>query len=390
MGATDLSDRTHGSLMSQTVRGRPVRVLHVIQNLNYGGMERLLADIVRRCDPALVESHVVCLQYIGRFGEDLGDIAGVHLAEPLPRYSMLWPGPLIRQIRALAPDVVHTHSGVWYKASFAARRAGVGRVMHTEHGRAHPDPFASRVVDGLAARNTDIVVAVSGLLGEQLVDRRIARRDQVRVIPNGVDTDLFRPRPDEGSPLSVLDIPADTPIIGSIGRLELIKGYDVMVDAFAILRARWEGEHAPVLVVGGEGSQRPELLRRAAAQGVQDSIYFLGWRDDIHELHAAFDLFTMSSRSEGTSVSLLEAMSAELCPVVTDVGGNAAVLGPELQHRLVPAEDAPALAAAWLDALRDGCRRAQDAKTARMRVKDDYGLEAMVRRYQALYVGAGG
>jgi glycosyltransferase involved in cell wall biosynthesis len=95
----------------------------------------------------------------------------------------------------------------------------------------------------------------------------------------------------------------------------------------------------------------------------------------------------MSSRSEGTSVSLLEAMSAGLCPVVTDVGGNAAVLGEALRHRLVPAERPDLLAAAWRAALVDPDRREADAIRARERVLEASGLDAMVRAYEALYEG---
>jgi glycosyltransferase involved in cell wall biosynthesis len=93
----------------------------------------------------------------------------------------------------------------------------------------------------------------------------------------------------------------------------------------------------------------------------------------------------MSSRSEGTSISLLEAMSAGLCPVVTDVGGNAHVLGPALRHRLVPSESPAALAGGWRSALLDPARRVEDAATARRRVEREFGLRAMVRAYENLY-----
>src|SRR6185436_12649481 len=117
--------------------------------------------------------------------------------------------------------------------------------------------------------------------------------------------------------------------------LEAIKGYDIMVEAFALLRRGWSGPEPPVLVVGGDGTERQELQRRVDELGLDQSIKLLGWRDDIPDLRSAFTLFTMSSRSEGTSVSLLEAMSSGLCLVVTDVGGNADVLGNSLRHRLV-------------------------------------------------------
>ena len=367
-----------------------IRVLHVIQNLNYGGMERLLADIVRRVDADRFESHVLVLQYLGRFSEEMRGHATLHQADPQPRYSMLWPRTLVRQIRAIAPDVVHSHSGVWYKASMAARLAGVPSFVHTEHGRQIPDPWQSRLVDGLAARRTTVAVAVSDAVAEHLRRWVVQDRCRIEVVLNGVDTDLHRPRADDGALRAELGIDADAPIIGSIGRLEHIKGYDYMVQAFAHLCRDWSGAPEPVLVVGGDGAERARLESLARELGVQSRVRLLGWRDDIARMHAAFNLFTMSSRSEGTSVSLLEAMSAGLCPVVTDVGGNAAVLGEALRHRLVPPADPAALAEAWRSVLRHPARAEADGEAARRHVQSSYALDSMVRRYEELYARRAG
>jgi len=316
---------------------RRLRVLHAIWNLNYGGMERLLAEILRRTDPDRFESHLLVLHDLGRFAEGLEEVATLHEAEPLPPWSMLWPARLTAQIRAIAPDVVHTHSGVWYKVGLAARRAGVRRLVHTDHGRASPDPLVARLIDRLAARRTDAVVAVSEVLAKQLADTVVGDARRIHVVTNGVDTSHYRPRPDDGVARAELGIAPGVPVLGSVGRLEPIKGYDVMLSAFARLRAQWRDGLAPVLVLVGDGSERARLEQDARQAGIADGVRFLGWRDDILSLHRAFDLFTMSSRSEGTSVSLLEAMSGGLCPVVTRVGGNPATLGAALDHRLVPA-----------------------------------------------------
>src|SRR5690606_32095988 len=141
-----------------------------------------------------------------------------------------------------------------------------------------------------------------------------------------------------------------------------------MIEAFARLCSRWADPVFPALVRAGEGNERPRLEELPSALGVRDRVWFLGWRGDIRHRHPALAVCTMSSRSEGTSVGLLEAMSAGLCPVVTAVGGNPAVLGDELRHRLVPPEDPEALARAWLDALLDRDRREADGRSARARV----------------------
>jgi glycosyltransferase involved in cell wall biosynthesis len=189
-----------------------------------------------------------------------------------------------------------------------------------------------------------------------------------------------------GSIRQELGLDPDRPILGSIGRFDAIKGYDIMLAAFGLLMAHWDTGPTPLLVLAGEGPELPRLRDQAAALGPQAEVRFIGWRKDVTDLLNAFSLFTLASRSEGTSLSLLEAMSCGCCPVVTDVGGNGAVLGPDLAHRMVPASNPQALANAWRDALRDPDRCAADAALARHRVEALFSLDAMVRAYEALYL----
>ena len=212
-----------------------------------------------------------------------------------------------------------------------------------------------------------------------------ARR--VQVVLNAVDTARFRPRPDPGTLRRELGVATDVPILGSIGRLDYIKGYDVMLHALAQLLAEWRSGPAPVLVLAGDRPDGDRLRALVGQLGLAGRAHLVGWRTDVEALHAAFALFTLASRSEGTSVGLLEAMSAGLCPVVTAVGGNAAVLGPSLRHRLVVAENPAALTAAWRDALADPARRTADAAAARQRVEQCYGLPTMIQAYERLYAG---
>lgn len=359
-------------------------MLHVVTNLHQGGLERVVADIVRRMDPDRFESHVLCLNYLGHTARGLEAVATLHVAEPMERASMLHPARLTRQIRSIAPDVLHSHSGGWYKASLAGRRAGVRWLVHTDHGRPRPDPWQDRLVDGIAARRTDVVVAVSDALARELRSSLHVPAGRLRCILNGVDTDAFRPRADNGAVRRALGIPAGAPVIGSLGRLFPVKGYDVMIEAFARLAAG-NGFPDAHLVIGGDGPESERLATLVRARGLAGRVHLLGWRDDTHDLHSAFTIFTLSSRSEGTSVSLLEAMSAGLPVAVTDVGGNAAVLGPELAAQLSPTEDAERLADAWARLLGDDLARARVGERARQRVLDAYSLGAMVRAYEELY-----
>jgi len=366
-----------------------IRVLHVLNNLNYGGMERIVGELVRRTDPERFEVHLLALGFIGHFGEGLDEFATLHVAERLPRWSMLYPRILARQIAAIGPDVTHLHSGVFYKASLAAKIAGVPHQIYTDHGRENPDPLLHRLIDSRASRRMDVIVSVSDQLAKHLATF-VHDPSRICVIRNGVDTERYAPQADDADFRSEIGVAPGVPIVGSIGRLQPIKGYEVMVRAFSRLLATYKATPAPVLVLVGDGSERATLERSVSELGMGDSVRFVGWRSDIERITRAFTLFSMSSHSEGTSVSLLEAMSAGLCPVVTNVGGNAAVLGAELQHRLVPPANPDALAAALSQALLDTSARECDSVTARRRVIQDFSLDSMVHSYESLYSQARG
>jgi glycosyltransferase involved in cell wall biosynthesis len=363
---------------------RSIRVAHVIQNLNYGGMERVLHSLARSLPSRGFEIHVVVLQYLGRFAEELEDSVTFHQVRPMSRLSLLHPGKLIDVLKQIQPDVVHSHSGVWLKASNAARSARIPVVVHTEHGRPDPVPLPDRLIDNRASRWTDAIIAVSDPLADLLRRQVVHDPARIRIIANGVDTERLRPPTDRSGLRQELGIPEGTPVVGSIGRLEAVKHYDLAIRAFARLGQSADGR-APWLVLVGDGSERAGLERLATELGVTDRVKFLGWRQDADRIYGAFDLFTLTSRSEGTSVSLLEAMSSGVCPVVTDVGGNRAVLGTELDSLLVADDDERALVAAWRRYLDDAPLRRTIGQRARRRVEEAFSLRRMVDDHAALY-----
>jgi glycosyltransferase involved in cell wall biosynthesis len=360
-----------------------VRVLHVIQNLHYGGMEKLLSDIVRHVDKTRFETHVLALQYLGRYAREMEGHAALHLGPAMSRLSLLWPASLAACIAKLQPDVVHTHSGVWYKAARAARLAGVQRIAHTEHGQ-QPEGSLARFLDRRAARLTNAVIAVSRPLRTYMAGRLRLPESRIGVIRNGVDTDTFRPRTPSGALWSELALRPDQPIVGSIGRLEPVKGYEVVIEAFGELCRRGRSDR-PVLVIAGEGSSRADLEALIGRLGLRDRVFLLGWRDDTLDLYSHFRCFVLGSWSEGTSVSLAEAMSCGVPPAVTAVGGNPDLLGRELAQQMVPPGDVRALATCLENVLDGDAARIGGA--ARQRIENDFGLARMVRQYEAIYLG---
>lgn len=365
---------------------QPIRVAQVVNNLHYGGLERVVQDLIRCFRPEEVESHLVLLEYDGHYAAGLDGLAQLHRLPPMSKLSLLQPVALTRLLERVRPDVLHSHSGVWFKAARAGRLARVPAQVHTDHGRAFPDPQLHRWLDRLASRYCDAVVAVSDSVADRLHSGIVPRHRRMEVIANGIDTTAFRPR---GGALSLrreLGIPDQASVIGSIGRLEPVKNYELAIQALRhLITIGKPGEPPPHLVLAGDGSSRSALEREIRSHGLESRVHLLGWQDDTEALLDTFDLFTLTSRSEGTSMSLLEAMSCELPCVVTDVGGNRAVLGPALKTALVPSDDLPALSLAWSRMLNDAAERDRFGRLARVRVVEAFSSQRMAENYLTLY-----
>ncbi|HMI57260.1 MAG TPA: glycosyltransferase [Gemmatimonadaceae bacterium] len=175
-------------------------------------------------------------------------------------------------------------------------------------------------------------------------------------------------------------------LIVSVGNLYPVKGHAVLIDALAKLRDRrgWR------VAIAGRGEEEPRLRAQAAAAGIGDRVHLLGFRDDIADILAAGDLFTMPSLSEGLPLALVEAMSFGLPVVVTRVGGVPEVVTDGVEGFLVPPSDPGALAAALGALLDDASRRRQMGEAARTRALRDYALSTMADRYERLYRGQPG
>ncbi|MGQ0715406.1 MAG: glycosyltransferase [Gemmatimonadaceae bacterium] len=359
---------------------------HVIHCLEGGGMELILAAMVRGFRDTQVRTSIITLDgRVGSVGGSLrDDVEQIIAHRSSPGWSMLLPLSLAEEIRRTCPDVVHLYSGAWYKGALAARLAGVRRVVYTEHGLRTDDHPLAPVLFRLAARLTTDITAVSGKLCEHLVRSAGVARSRVRTIENGVDVDAFTPGPPPSDVRLRLGIPEDAAIIGTVGRLEAVKAYDVLIRAVASL-GETESSRAPYLVLCGAGSLRDSLESLARELGVEHRVRFAGWAERPVEYYRLFDVFALSSLSEGAPMSLMEAMATGTAPVVTDVGAVAQILGPELRDQLVPSADVAALANALGRTISSRRTIADIGSVARDRIVDRYSFRRMIADYEALY-----
>jgi glycosyltransferase involved in cell wall biosynthesis len=291
---------------------------------------------------------------------------------------------IVAALRQTRCDIVHVHSGVWFKTSVATRWAGVHSLVFTEHGREHDDPALARWLDRRAAKRTDAVVAVSKRLEGYLCEQVGIPRALLMTIENGVDTDRFSPAK-AFQFRDRLGIPRTALVVGSVGRLEPVKGYERLLRAVAAVRARGEISEPIYVLLCGDGSSRLQLETLAGSLGLGDVVRFPGWVGDPVDAYRAMDLFVLPSFSEGLSVSLLEAMASGTPPLVTPVGANRDVLGDALASQVVSADDENEFASAMNRSLESVERRANLSAAARAAVVGRFSQRKMIDAYTDLY-----
>ncbi|HWU76439.1 MAG TPA: glycosyltransferase [Rhodanobacter sp.] len=364
-----------------------MNITHVVENLNRGGLERMVIDLATEQQRQGHHCQVVCLFESGALAQELikqgipvqacGKRRGVDLRA------------LMRLRRALtrhAADVMHTHNAVaHYHAVAASRGLGIRQVINTRHGMgANRGSVRREWLYRRALAGTDIVVTVCEAARVDAVRRGIVPPAKARVVPNGIRVEAFQQASaaHRARLQQALDLAPQARVIGSVGRLNWTKDQASLIRAFGLVRRQLP---EAVLLLIGDGELRRELEQCAMDEGLADSVHFLGDRSDVHALLPGLELFALSSLSEGYSMALLEACASALPIVATAVGGNGEIVRNGVNGRLVPASDPAALAAAMVALLSEPSQTRELGSAARVWVETEGSLENMAGRYDALY-----
>jgi glycosyltransferase involved in cell wall biosynthesis len=367
------------------------RVMHVALSLEIGGLETVIKELCQRLDSSRFTSEVLCLQ--GFDPDNIGELKEkgipVHLMRKRHKFDLGYFFRVARLIRRQGIDVLHAHSGCFFYAAIFARLAGVKRFIYTAHGLPILNRLQDRVEDHLAGMACSAIVPVSEEIRKVLEGRMPLAKGKMVPILNGIDTDRFRPFAAEGDCRRMLlkyALPEKSFLVGSVGRLDPVKNYPMLLRAFARLP---RGSREPHLVFVGDGPCRRELEKMAEEMGIAARVTFLGRQYRVHEIMPLLDVFVLSSITEGTSVALLEAQACGVPAVVTDVGGNGNIIRHGESGFLCGVNDDSVMAGA-LERLRGDCGSAQSmGLRARARVIDLFGLDAMVRHHERIYQAAG-
>jgi glycosyltransferase involved in cell wall biosynthesis len=379
---------------------RKLRVLRLFSRLNIGGPAIHVILTTAGLDPERYEPLLV----VGREGDREGNFLGMAEAKGIPMKviptfgrridpfrDLITLARLVRLMKRERPDIVHTHTAkAGALGRLAARLAGVPVVVHTFHGSVFDGYFGPRVaglfqwIERKLALRTDTIIAVSERVAADLVERRIAPRDKIEVVPLGLELDRFRNvELSRGELRRELGLPLQAQLVGSVGRLVPIKDLPTLLGAMVELSAT---QPEAILLVVGDGPERPALEQLAGRLGLSSRVRFLGFRDDLERIYADLDVAVNCSLNEGTPVSLIEAMASGVPVIATAVGGTPDLLDEGRLGKLVPAADPKALARGLAEILSGNGRLTKTATRARRSVTQRFSLERLLGDLDGLYL----
>jgi glycosyltransferase involved in cell wall biosynthesis len=287
--------------------------------------------------------------------------------------------------RARVAQINHLGTGMIGGAPLLAA-LGVPRAL-VVWGSAAPGigPFGPglrhRIARWIARRQTSVVSLSSATSRNLVADGFSPAR--VTFIPNGVDTERFRPRSaGDGPSAPPPGWPGGGPIVVAVGRLVPAKGLDVLLTAWALMS---KAAPAARLVLVGDGPLRPDCEATVSRLGIAHSVSFLGSRSDVPEILRHSDIYVSSSRTEGMSNALLEGLASGLPLIATRVGGAEDIVDDRISGLLVESGDAAALAAALAEIVTDDGKRKAMGAASRRAATERFALETIVGRYLDLF-----
>ena len=361
-----------------------MRILHVVNSLESGGMENGVVNMAQALEPRGHEVHVACLERRGHFAERLPSPGRIAV---LGKSAGFTPGAAARLARLIArvrPHVVHSHNlGALIYSGLATFGGTRCPLLQGEHAHLTREERTQRrlrqrrwLYRACAAVHTVSVPMRDELLSLGFPAAKIA------VVPNGVDTARFAPG-DRTAARQIFGLPSDALVVGIVGRFGPYKRHDALLDAFDLIAPQMPRLH--LLLAGSGGSEEQRVGERAAASPHRDRIHLTGYQGDPRACYQALDLLAVPSTNEGMSNAALEAMSSGV-PVLGNSGcGHEQIVTHDADGMIADLATADALAAQLSLLLSPPARLSELGLAARKKIETHFSIGHMVSAYERLY-----
>jgi glycosyltransferase involved in cell wall biosynthesis len=379
----------------------PIKILRAITRLNIGGPAIHAILLSRALNDGALFSSTLVTGTTARHEGDMLDLAHARSVEPLvlpalgreisPTDDLVSLARMVKLVRQLRPDIVHTHMAkAGTVGRLAARICGVPLVVHTYHGHvfhSYFSPAKTRVfltIERALGLVTNRIIVVGDGQRDEIASYGVAPLRKLTTIRLGLELDQFlQAEQHRGELRRELGIDPDTPLVGIVGRLVPIKAPELFLQAAVNIRDALP--NAQFLVVG-DGERRRDLESLAVSLGLRDAVRFLGWRRDLVRVYADLDVVALSSLNEGSPVVLIEALASARPVVATSVGGVPEVVIHGQTGLTVPVADLSALSESILTLLRDRALADRLGQAGRQHVYPRYDSSRLVDDVRQLYL----
>lgn len=360
--------------------------MHITYDMRIGGTEMVVKNLIEGFDDPAFKMSIFCIEApLGPWGEDLAN-AGIPITTVArqPGFDRGLIKAIRQHLREHNIDIIHCHQYTpWVYGVLAA--AGLKtKVIFTEHGRFYPDfgTWKRKLINPVLAWLTDATTAISSATKQALVTHENLSARNIEVIYNGIKAVEPVPEETQQALKAELGIAASQTVFGTIARFDPIKNHLMMLRAFKdVLDA---GKDAKLVIVG-DGEMRADIETLIKELGISDHVVLTGYQPQPARYLSIMDIFLLSSFSEGTSMTLLEAMSLGKPCVVTDAGGNAEVITNNEIGLVVANNDKSAFAKAMLQLNSDNALYNQFSVAAHLRFEKNFSVESMCTAFQAIY-----
>ncbi len=349
----------------------PIHICHIISDGNVGGAGILLCNLLENIDSERFSSTVI-LPRSSLLAERLRPKHANIIQAPIPPDSSIAIGGffVLRSLLSeLRPHIVHTHGCA--VGRLAARSLGITAV-NTRHCDTKMKTTLYKII-------TDFTVATSESMLKKM---RFIPTENRLFIPNGATPPKSLNANQRLQIRNAPKIPESAIVIGSVGRLEKIKGMDILITAASLLRKQ-KGDCRFVIV--GEGSERKALAELVRSRGLEQYVIFCGYRENAGDYMNIFDIGVCASRgSETCPLAVSEMMALSLPVVASDIAGNGYMLKGGA-GMLFQNENPKSLCDALFSLCHDKEKRKEIGKKAKARYEKEFSPDLMARRYEALY-----
>ncbi len=364
---------------------KKINVLHITFDMRIGGTEQVIKNLVEATDENQFNTSILCIEKpLGPFGKLLVDRGiQIDLFQRKNGFDRSLIGQIRQYIKKHHVDIIHCHQYTpWVYGVFASLFLNV-KVVFTEHGRFYPDSgsWKRRFINPTLSFFTDKITSISEATKQALVEFEYLSSKKIDVVYNGISPK--KPQTEVVSSLrEQYNFKQSDIVFGTVARLDPIKNQTLLINAFH--QVLIQTPNCKLLIVG-DGDERENLELLTEKLNIAESVIFTGYITQPVNYMALMDVFLLPSLSEGTSMTLLEAMSLSKPCIVTSVGGNPEVIQDQHNGIVIGNQELEQLMSAMVKLAENKVERETFGQNGENLFNRKFLVKSMAANYQKIY-----